>query len=141
MLAGLAVADAVFHACDPGIQITWNKPDGAIVSEMEEFGAVRGNARAILRAERVALNFMQVRAGEPACPRTHRAGDHAQTLTPPFIAISVLSLLWGLLGVQLCVQLHMRPHRTLSARRTLDGALQASIWDSGQLLSCMKTLP
>lgn len=60
MLAGLAVADAVFHACDPGIQISWHKPDGAAVAAGEEFGTVRGNARAILRAERVALNFMQV---------------------------------------------------------------------------------
>jgi hypothetical protein len=62
ILAGLAVADVVFHACDPGIQITWNKPDGAAVANGEQFGTVRGNARAILRAERVALNFMQVSA-------------------------------------------------------------------------------
>lgn len=60
VLAGLAVADAVFHACDPGIHITWHKPDGATVAVGEEFGTVRGNARAVLRAERVVLNFMQV---------------------------------------------------------------------------------
>lgn len=68
VLAGLAVADAVFHACDPGIQMAWNKPDGATVAAMEEFGTVRGNARAIMRAERVALNFMQVWRCSPAHP-------------------------------------------------------------------------
>lgn len=61
VLAGLAVADAVFQSCDPGIHIHWNKPDGATVAVGEEFGTVTGNARAVLRAERVALNFMQVR--------------------------------------------------------------------------------
>lgn len=63
VLAGLAVADAVFQSCDPGIHIHWNKPDGATVAVGEEFGTVTGNARAVLRAERVALNFMQRMSG------------------------------------------------------------------------------
>lgn len=60
VLAGLAIADAVFAACDPAIRISWTKQDGSLVSTREEFGTVRGDAAAILRAERVALNFMQV---------------------------------------------------------------------------------
>lgn len=60
VLAGLAIADAVFAACDPSIAIAWTKQDGSLVTIREEFGTVKGDAAAILRAERVALNFMQV---------------------------------------------------------------------------------
>lgn len=67
VLAGLAVADAVFATCDASLRVQWAKRDGDSVSVREEFGTVTGNARAILRAERVALNFMQVCASSCAC--------------------------------------------------------------------------
>ena len=60
VLAGTAVADAVFAACDPAISVTWHRCDGDKVSRGEKLGSVAGNARAVLRAERIALNFMQV---------------------------------------------------------------------------------
>ena len=61
ILAGLAIADAVFEACDSSLMVTWTKADGDRLAIGDIFGTVTGNARAILRAERVALNFMQVR--------------------------------------------------------------------------------
>lgn len=67
VLAGLAVADAVFAACDASLRVQWAKRDGDSVSVREEFGTVTGNARAILRAERVALNFMQVCSSSCTC--------------------------------------------------------------------------
>eukprot|EP00892_Ulva_mutabilis_P009577 jgi/Ulvmu1/6992/UM033_0050.1 len=69
VLAGLAVADAVFAACDPSIQISWTKQDGSRVTTREEFGTVRGDAGAILRAERIALNFMQRMSGVATATR------------------------------------------------------------------------
>lgn len=88
VLAGLAIADAVFAACDPAIQIEWKKEDGSLVTTKEEFGTVRGDATAILRAERVALNFMQVRsilaiAGVQAQENVVLGKSHANSTCTP----------------------------------------------------------
>lgn len=61
VVAGLAVADAVFAACDAQLAPEWAVRDGDAVSKGQALGTVKGNARAMLRAERVALNFLQVR--------------------------------------------------------------------------------
>jgi nicotinate-nucleotide pyrophosphorylase (carboxylating) len=63
VLAGLRVAEAVFHRVDPSLR--WHthvdegvwRDDGGLVAE------VAGASRSILTAERVALNFMQRLSG------------------------------------------------------------------------------
>jgi Quinolinate phosphoribosyl transferase, N-terminal domain len=75
VLAGLAIADAVFAACDAAIEVRWSRRDGDRIRAGEEFGTVHGSARAILRAERVALNFMQVR-----CPLSGPSSLHTALL-------------------------------------------------------------
>jgi len=62
-LAGVAVANMVFAELDPTIEVEWLKGDGDTVVYGEKFATVRGNAIALLTAERVALNFMQRMSG------------------------------------------------------------------------------
>ncbi len=57
-VSGLALARAAFHALDPALAFTVTKPDGSIVAYGDTIAEISGSARAILSAERVALNFM-----------------------------------------------------------------------------------
>ena len=59
VVAGATVAKAVMKAVDPKVQVKILKPDGASVQPKETILTFRGKARAILAAERTALNFMQ----------------------------------------------------------------------------------
>lgn len=63
VLAGLAVAERVFAALDPAVEVAWTAHDGAPVEAGAAFGTVRGPARAILTAERTALNLLQRMSG------------------------------------------------------------------------------
>ncbi|GAQ83108.1 Quinolinate phosphoribosyl transferase [Klebsormidium nitens] len=63
VLAGVAVADAVFREVDPTLKVEWSAEDGDLIAKGQHFGTVRGNARSILTAERIALNFMQRMSG------------------------------------------------------------------------------
>lgn len=56
-IAGLDLFAAAFRALDPLIEISIKVPDGADVLPGETIAVVRGPARPILSAERVALNF------------------------------------------------------------------------------------
>jgi len=58
VIAGLAVAAAVFHELDPLVAVTLLVEDGASVRHGQLVATVRGPARAVLSAERVALNFL-----------------------------------------------------------------------------------
>lgn len=63
VLAGLAVVDLVFSTVDPCLSVSWSGKDGDCVQSGTKFGTVKGSARSILVAERVALNFMQRMSG------------------------------------------------------------------------------
>ena len=63
VLAGLAVAERVFARVDPGLTVAWSVADGDAVSAGDVFGEVRGSARSLLTAERLALNFVQRMGG------------------------------------------------------------------------------
>jgi nicotinate-nucleotide pyrophosphorylase (carboxylating) len=56
--AGLPIAERVFHALDPEIQVTCPHNDGSFVEPGAEIVRIKGNARAILTGERTALNFL-----------------------------------------------------------------------------------
>jgi nicotinate-nucleotide pyrophosphorylase (carboxylating) len=58
VICGLDIACAAFRLADPGLDIKRLKHDGAQVKRGDAVMEVAGNARAILAAERVALNFV-----------------------------------------------------------------------------------
>lgn len=59
VLCGTAWFDACFKALDPACSLTWSAQDGDTVSAKQTLCEIRGNARAMLSAERCALNFLQ----------------------------------------------------------------------------------
>jgi nicotinate-nucleotide pyrophosphorylase (carboxylating) len=58
VIAGLPVAAAVFRKLDPAVEITGDTRDGTAVAAKTVLMTVAGDARALLSAERVALNFV-----------------------------------------------------------------------------------
>jgi nicotinate-nucleotide pyrophosphorylase (carboxylating) len=58
VLAGIHVAEAVFTKVDPALVVIAEKSDGSEVAPSEVVLFIEGNARSILKAERVALNFL-----------------------------------------------------------------------------------
>jgi nicotinate-nucleotide pyrophosphorylase (carboxylating) len=58
VVAGLVAADLAFRLIDPAVRLVPRAPDGTAVSKGEIIADLDGPARAILTAERVALNFM-----------------------------------------------------------------------------------
>ena len=63
VLAGLSVAEAVFHRVDSALRFTALLDDGAALTPGTDVARVEGSAAAILRAERIALNFLQRMSG------------------------------------------------------------------------------
>jgi nicotinate-nucleotide pyrophosphorylase (carboxylating) len=58
VVAGLVAADLAFRLIDPAVRCVPRAPDGAAVTKGDVIADLEGPARAILTAERVALNFM-----------------------------------------------------------------------------------
>ena len=63
VLAGVDVAIAVFKRVDPTLEVKAILKDGAPLSPGDDIVEVCGSAAGILRAERIALNFMQRMSG------------------------------------------------------------------------------
>ena len=63
VLAGVDVAIAVFKRVDHTLEVKAIMKDGAPLSPGDDIVEVRGSAAGILRAERIALNFMQRMSG------------------------------------------------------------------------------
>ena len=63
VLAGVDVAIAVFQRVDPTLEVKAILQDGTPLSPGDDIAGVRGSAAGILRAERIALNFMQRMSG------------------------------------------------------------------------------
>lgn len=63
ILAGLSIAERVFHLLDKSIEFTGKIEDGSKVNNGDIVATVEGNARTILTAERTALNFLQRMSG------------------------------------------------------------------------------
>jgi len=78
-LAGLAVAERVFEAVDDDLDVSWTVSDGDAVTSGTVFGEVRGPARSILTAERLALNLMQRMSG--IATASHRMVEAAHPAT------------------------------------------------------------
>ena len=58
VVSGIALAEAAFRALDPGVSFQIVRQDGERVEAGGAIAHISGNARALLTAERVALNFM-----------------------------------------------------------------------------------
>jgi nicotinate-nucleotide pyrophosphorylase (carboxylating) len=63
VVAGMDVARAAFRALDSDVVFEVTRNDGARVKTGDSIATVAGNARAILTAERVALNFLARMSG------------------------------------------------------------------------------
>jgi nicotinate-nucleotide pyrophosphorylase (carboxylating) len=63
IIAGLEVADQCFQQVNPNIEFHTQVVDGTAVQRGEILAHVKGSARDILKAERVALNFLQRMSG------------------------------------------------------------------------------
>lgn len=63
VLAGGAVFAAAFTLTDPSVLVDLEVADGAAFRAGEVLATVRGSARSVLQAERVALNFVQRMSG------------------------------------------------------------------------------
>ena len=59
VLCGRAWFDACFRALDAQVAIQWNCADGAGIAANDTLCTLHGNARALVGAERCALNFLQ----------------------------------------------------------------------------------
>ena len=57
-LAGLPVAAKAFQLMDPAVDIAFSRQDGDTVEAGQMLAVVRGSARGLLSAERIALNFL-----------------------------------------------------------------------------------
>jgi nicotinate-nucleotide pyrophosphorylase (carboxylating) len=83
ILAGTETAAEVFRRVDSVVEITVVKNDGSEIDAGDSVIELRGQARSILRAERVALNFLQRLSGIATLTRkfVNAAGtDHVKIL-------------------------------------------------------------
>lgn len=63
ILSGIELAEAAFHAIDPKLKFKALVKDGDRIKAKQKVAHIEGNARAILAAERVALNYLMRMAG------------------------------------------------------------------------------
>ena len=63
ILCGMAFASEAFRQTDPACHLDWLLADGDSLSAGDELCRIQGPARALLTAERTALNFIQLLSG------------------------------------------------------------------------------
>lgn len=63
LLCGQAWSDGVFKTVDPSIKIDWHVTESSYLDAPQRLCTLKGNARALLTAERAALNFLQTLSG------------------------------------------------------------------------------
>lgn len=71
VLCGRDWFDGVFAALDPAARIDWLQPEGAALVAGSVVCRIRAEARALLSAERPALNFLQLLSGTATTVRRH----------------------------------------------------------------------
>ena len=69
VVCGLPVVEAVFRALDPGVAVDRLINEGTSFTRGDEIATVEGPLSAILRGERVALNFLQRLSGTASLTR------------------------------------------------------------------------
>ncbi|HWT28657.1 MAG TPA: carboxylating nicotinate-nucleotide diphosphorylase [Methylophilaceae bacterium] len=71
VICGIPWVDACFQAVDPGTHIDWLVSEGDKVQADQTLCRIRGRARALLTAERCALNFLQLLSGTATATRAY----------------------------------------------------------------------
>lgn len=71
VLCGTAWAEECFRALDPDCDIRWATQEGDLVAPDQLLCTVRGNSRALLSAERCALNFLQTLSATATATRRY----------------------------------------------------------------------
>lgn len=69
VLAGQAWFDACFQRLDPTAEVVWTAKDGELVKADQVLCEIRADTRALLTAERSALNFLQMLSGTATTTR------------------------------------------------------------------------
>ena len=83
IVAGTKTAAEVFRRVDPTLEVSIAREDGAEVNPGESLIEIRGATRSILKAERVALNFLQRLSGIATLTRKFvnaAANEHVKIL-------------------------------------------------------------
>ena len=83
VLCGTLWFEECFLSFDPGCEIRWSAQEGAAIHPNQQLCEVRGNARALLSAERSALNFLQTLSGTATVVRRYAeavAGTRARIM-------------------------------------------------------------
>ena len=78
ILCGTAFAMEAFQQIDPSCHVEWAAQDGDVLTASNTLCTVSGPARALLTAERTALNFLQLLSGT-ATTSSHYAARVAHT--------------------------------------------------------------
>jgi nicotinate-nucleotide pyrophosphorylase (carboxylating) len=73
VLAGQPWFNAIFKRLDPKVRLFWLAEDGEPVAAGQTLCEIKGNARALLSAERPALNFLQTLSGVASATRHYVA--------------------------------------------------------------------
>jgi len=71
VLCGQPWFDACLRKLNPAVEVAWAAPEGASILAGAQVCAIRGEARALLAAERVALNFLQTLSGVATVTRRY----------------------------------------------------------------------
>lgn len=71
VVCGLFVAEAAFRRLDPHVRISSSGREGTVVAPGQKLLEIEGDARAILSAERTALNFLGRMCGVASWTRRH----------------------------------------------------------------------
>ena len=71
VLAGRDWFDGCVHALDAQARVTWHYPEGADMAADTPVCELEGDARALLSAERPALNFLQLLSATATAARAH----------------------------------------------------------------------
>ncbi len=71
VLCGRDWFEACFRALDPAVRIAWRYAEGSDMAAGTTVCEVRGEARALLTAERSGLNFLQLLSGTATVTRRH----------------------------------------------------------------------
>lgn len=71
VLAGRPWFDACFHSLDGSATIAWHAREGERIAAGQVLCEIEGNARALLSAERPALNFLQTLSGVATATRRY----------------------------------------------------------------------
>jgi nicotinate-nucleotide pyrophosphorylase (carboxylating) len=71
VICGQAWFEACLRQLDPKLEVAWTIAEGGLVSPRTRVCSVHGEARALLTAERVALNFLQTLSGVATITRRY----------------------------------------------------------------------